>query len=290
MDLRNQGIRTDVDRTISFALPGADQHVDLAWKAAGPAPTLDDLLAALPRSWAGREITAEVPGLASRIVLRAFTTDVEAFVQVFLRQEYEVTLPFQPKLIIDGGANIGLTSLYFARKYPGATILAVEAERSNYEILRRNVESDPRISPRHAAIWERTAMLGVYGLRASHPARDSNKWGFMVADESAAAFTSAVREQAEKIDEVQGVSIGALLRTSGFDRIDILKLDVEGSEKEIFASAWRHDWLGRVRAIMIETHDSQKEGCAKAFYDAIGPYRYREWTRGDVTIVELADR
>jgi hypothetical protein len=38
---------------------------------------------------------------------------------------------------------------------------------------------------------------------------------------------------------------------------------------------------------MIEAHDSQKEGCSKAFYEAIAGRRYRESKRGDVTIVEF---
>ncbi len=281
-----------MDQTISFALPGTAQRVELPWNpdVHTAALTLDGILAALPRSWAGREITAGLPGLATPVVLRAFTTDVEALVQVFIRRDYEISVPREPRFIIDGGANIGLTSLYFARKYPGASILAVEAERSNHELLEKNVQGYPRVTARHAAIWERSATLNVYGPRESHPARGVNRWGFMVADGSEAAFTNPVRELAVKIGEVAGVSIGALLDASGFSHIDLLKLDIEGSEREVFSSRECHGWLSRVRTIMIELHDAQKEGCGKAFYAAIEPYEYRESKKGDVTIVELDSR
>jgi FkbM family methyltransferase len=272
-----------------FALPGADERVEVAWRQGELAPeeALRRIAAAMPRHWAGREITATLPPAAAAITLRPFTTDMEALAQVFLRDEYAAPLPREPGFIIDGGANIGLTSLYFALRYPRATIVAVEAERSNFEILRRNTAPFAGITAVHAAIWGRTGRLNVYGPRGDHPARDRNKWGFMVADGSETSFAAGVREQAEKVDEVAGVTIGALLARSGRGHIDLLKLDIEGAEREVFTSEERHAWLGSVGVIMIETHDGQKDGCSEAFFAAIRGRTYRQSSRGDVTIVEL---
>ena len=44
------------------------------------------------------------------------------------------------QLYIDAGANIGLTSIYFANKFPNAKIVALEPEIDNYIILQKNIQ------------------------------------------------------------------------------------------------------------------------------------------------------
>lgn len=61
--------------------------------------------------------------------LRKNTTDYDTFEQVFLQQQYAIRIPFVPQFIIDGGANIGLASAYFAHRFPAATIIAVEPDK-----------------------------------------------------------------------------------------------------------------------------------------------------------------
>src|SRR5688572_19530422 len=63
-------------------------------------------------------IRLSIPDLRSLVSLRAGTSDVSTFEEVFLDLEYSIPVEVDPKLIIDGGANIGLTSLYFANTYP----------------------------------------------------------------------------------------------------------------------------------------------------------------------------
>lgn len=67
--------------------------------------------------------------------LRSKTTDKYTFKQVFLDDQYGILLPFEPKTIIDAGANIGLASVYFAHRYVQSTIVALEPSSDNFEIL-----------------------------------------------------------------------------------------------------------------------------------------------------------
>jgi tRNA1(Val) A37 N6-methylase TrmN6 len=62
--------------------------------------------------------------------------DYATFEEVLLREDYNIDFGFEPRTIIDGGANIGLTS-FFANKYPQADIVAVEPEEGNFEMLRK---------------------------------------------------------------------------------------------------------------------------------------------------------
>jgi hypothetical protein len=50
------------------------------------------------------------------------------------------------------------------------------------------------------------------------------------------------------------------------EHIDILKIDIEGAEKEVFESS--SIWIGKIGIIMTELHESLRPGCKKAFYDA----------------------
>jgi hypothetical protein len=70
------------------------------------------------------------------------------------------------------------------------------------------------------------------------------------------------------------------------DSIDILKIDIEGAEKEVFAA--RPAWLARIKMIAIELHDSKNIGCSRAFYTALDPYILSEYRRGENVIVTLS--
>ncbi len=58
--------------------------------------------------------------------LRPHSSDLYTFNQVFILDQYNIKLPFLPKTIIDAGANIGLSSAYFAHRFPQSQIVAIE--------------------------------------------------------------------------------------------------------------------------------------------------------------------
>lgn len=73
-----------------------------------------------------------------------------------------------------------------------------------------------------------------------------------------------------------------VLREYHLDTIDLLKVDIEGSEKELFAAA--DSWIGQVDAICLELHDRFKPGCSRAFYQAVGDFR-TEFRLGEDVLV-----
>lgn len=78
-------------------------------------------------------------GSSEQILLRRHTSDVAAFEQIFIEGKYDFS--FQdctPKFIVDGGANIGCASVFFAQKFPQASVLAIEPELCNFAILQHN--------------------------------------------------------------------------------------------------------------------------------------------------------
>lgn len=212
----------------------------------------------------GRPAEREVRhGLASHpFVVRLPSSDVDVFKQVFVDTEYRFDSVENPRVIIDAGANIGLTSVYYASCYPECRILAIEPERSNFGLLSRNVALYPNVIPIHAAL-------------ASEPGRvviddpDQGAWSFR---------TRSAQHADPGSQRVDAVTIGQLMDEHGIERIDLLKMDIEGAEMDVMRHA--SAWIDRVDAMVIELHERFMRGCTRVFYDATPGFDH-EWHAGE---------
>lgn len=192
-----------------------------------------------------------IKGIRHPVFVRVATTDVSVLRQVLIEQQYNYALPTLPQTIIDAGANIGLAAVFFANRYPDAKILALEPEDRNYEMLQKNIAPYPNIRPLRAALWKDNQMLVLVDPGAgSH--------GFQTED------SRKVRPWHRPL--IKAFTLDTLMKEMNVDILDVLKIDVEGSEREIF----RHSsaWIGRVRIIMAELHDDLIPGCGDAFTTA----------------------
>src|SRR5688500_943266 len=82
----------------------------------------------------GRPVEVRMPGIATPLVLRARTSDVLVAVQILLLDELDVPALRAPRLIIDAGANIGLSAITLANRWPEATIVCLEIDPANLEL------------------------------------------------------------------------------------------------------------------------------------------------------------
>ena len=87
-------------------------------------------------------------------------------------------------------------------------------------------------------------------------------------------------------DLVRAVTIDEIRQEFRLDRIHLLKVDVEGSEKEIFSTA--DSWISSVDAICIELHDRFKIGCSRSFFMAVQDFPI-ELHRNEDVLVARAD-
>lgn len=191
----------------------------------------------------------------ARFHLRKNFSDKYTFTQVFLDDQYNISLPFEPKTILDGGANIGLASAYFAHRYAGASIVAIEPSKSNFEMIKKNTAAFPQIKKICAGVWNKNAHLIIVNTKDHDNA-------FMVEESSE-----------ENPDAIPAVSIESVMKDQGWSTIDILKLDIEGSEKEVFEEGFEY-WLPRTKAIYVEVHDHMRKGAGNAIFKAITRYHF----------------
>jgi len=82
----------------------------------------------------------------------------------FYTPQIEIFLPnnkIEVKLIIDLGANIGVETLRFAKIYPKAKIFSIEAEKENFETLKKNTKNMPNVTAINVAIWDKNSKLKI---------------------------------------------------------------------------------------------------------------------------------
>ncbi len=174
----------------------------------------------------------------------------------------------KPKLIIDCGAYVGYSSVYFLNKYPESHIIAVEPDKKNFEICQKNLfPYRSRVSLIQAAVWPFKTKLIVYHDMPSK----GREWGLKVKE-----------CKGEEEPCVNAVNIHDILSESDFDHIDILKIDIEKAEKEVFSNNV-NKWLHKVRNIFIELHDQESE---EIFFKALSFYNYTLSKSDELTVCE----
>jgi FkbM family methyltransferase len=119
------------------------------------------------------------------IYLRGASSDINVFEAVFEKQELTWTGSPVRGHIIDGGANAGLSTLYFAQKFPHATVIAVEPDAANVQMIARNTAHLSSVRIERAGLWSKDCDLVI-----ANP--DAEAWGLQCRparpSESARAF------------------------------------------------------------------------------------------------------
>ncbi|MBM3620880.1 MAG: FkbM family methyltransferase [Alphaproteobacteria bacterium] len=230
------------------------------------------LRAGLRAWWAlvapGADLRAvRVAGFDHPIWLRAGTTDIANFEQVFLRgtldqrrlpqsralHAYARVAP-RPSAVVDGGAYIGLSSLWLARDYPEATIFAVEPDPDNFAMIQRNTAAWPNIVPVQAGLWDRATTLSL--RRAG-----LEPWAARVGEPSG--------EGGGEVPTVPTVTINQLMEQAGASELLVVKLIIEGAEKAVFRGGL--EWLDRTHQVIFMPSDwaTPGEGAGRLAFAAL---------------------
>lgn len=162
-------------------------------------------------------------------------SDIFTLAEVLHQRQYRLSTPLpREPVIIDAGANIGISSLWFLGLYPKCDLHCFEPEPVNFALLSENLGSIPRVHLRQAALG---SLTGSVQLR--------------LADHGAMHSTVNARADAATL-EVESVRLEDYLDSSGIERVDLLKLDVEGSELETLRGLGGR--LANVQRIVGELH------------------------------------
>lgn len=186
----------------------------------------------------------QIGGKVYNLQLRFKGSDIMVYNHVIINKEYEslvklydVNYRNPPKVIIDAGANIGLTTIYFKSKYPEASVFLIEPEDANFAIARRNIgyNNISSVTLFKGALWSKDEPLKII-----NDFRDQYDW--------------SLRVEKNALGEIAAVTpFDVVSRLDGV--IDIFKIDIEGGESQIFSIDADLTWLNYVKVLAIEIHD-----------------------------------
>lgn len=153
----------------------------------------------------------------------------------FKNEQLRFNAVTEKPMIIDCGSHIGLSVLYFKLLYPTADIIAVEADPKNFEFLKRNVEQFSRVKPLHRAV-------SIHSGNVEFSQRGGVSGRLSAADQIESSSKGPTCN-------VEAISLRELI---GNKSIDLLKVDIEGSEVEVLLDA--ESLLCSVRRLFVEYH------------------------------------
>jgi FkbM family methyltransferase len=137
----------------------------------------------------------------------------------------------QTPLIIDCGANSGMATRYFLDTFPAARAVAIEPDRDNLELAKRNNPSG-RVELRLAGVCSRTG-------KAKLDKGTRENW----------AYQTSLSESGD----VEMVTVNSILADHQDCVPFLIKIDIEGFESDLFSS--NTEWVDRFPVIIMELHD-----------------------------------
>jgi FkbM family methyltransferase len=155
--------------------------------------------------------------------------------EIFLKEVYRFESGDKAPYIIDGGANIGLSVIYFKQLYPKARIVAFEPDPQLFKILQNNMKSFGHgdVTVLCKALWSSATTLNFFieGADAGRISRSDDQRSLAVPTVRLREFLDAP--------------------------VAFLKLDIEGAETEVLRDC--ADLLGNVERVFVEYHSFAKE-------------------------------
>jgi len=134
--------------------------------------------------------------------------------------------------IIDCGANVGVTVHYWKRLFPGARITAFEPDPTIFELLKHNCAKLSQVELMNCAVWTRAEKLTF------------------ASNHSTGGYLAQLSERGECIESF---TVNAVrLRDYLEERVDLLKMDIEGAEKDVICDC--ADMLENVNKLLVEYH------------------------------------
>ena len=226
-------------------------------------------------------LTLRVPGMDSPIHLRR--RDLPIFWQILVMQENDFqSLPQAARmasiyktilaegkrpLIVDCGGHVGLSTVWFASRFPEAIIYCIEPDQSNFALLQQNTKPYANVFPLRGGVWNRSCHLEI-----SNPLSGSASFQLReVSDPTPAEESSLLR--AYTIEEI--------VRKEEANQLFLVKIDIEGAEAQVFQESTK--WLQDTTMVIIELHDwlLPGQGTSKNLFKRLSENNFDVVIRGE---------
>jgi len=227
-------------------------------------------------------MSVNVKDIPFEIFIRDNSTDIKILLQIFFERQYDfkcwtpykdyieetckriVQDGYKP-LIIDAGANIGASSIWFALNFPSCQVFAIEPDADNFSMLKRNVEHYSNVTAFNAGLWDTRTNLSIL-----NPTQGA--WARRVEEKTSGAT-------------VPSVTVPDLFDQSEKLRPLIVKIDIEGGETHLLRS--HTEWMDDIPLVVFEAHDvlwhwlGPWQGSGHAFFSVLSRRKREYLSRGE---------
>lgn len=183
-----------------------------------------------------------------KIILKRKSSDPLVFNEIFADRQYNQVLSIikENKIhcsrLMDAGANIGCFTIFMKSLFPDVEILAIEPNSDTFNRMVKNVKLNELkgIDMLNAGLWSSNTFLDP-----DRSFRDGEDWSF------------ALKESGQNAENgIQSFTVQHLLEKQGWKDVAILKIDIEGAERELFRNQGTvKPWLNKIGLLVIEIHD-----------------------------------
>ena len=180
-----------------------------------------------------------------KIYYRTSSSDMSLIYEILLKPrkkaEYFFPKELEPKVILDIGGNIGITSIFLSTLFPKAKIYTFEPIKENFDLLKKNIQKYKKITAFNVGLASKNGSFKVY--LSDNP---ENFGG-------ASLYSEGDGNDIESFSECEVKNINEFLKDHDIDSIDLIKIDTEGAEFEIL-STLNKNLLKKVSWITGELH------------------------------------
>lgn len=165
------------------------------------------------------------------------------FSEVFMTNEYSFKTSAKEPVIIDCGANIGMSVLYFKKLYPNSKIIAFEANPHAFELLEKNIKDNniKNVETHNIALFDKQTEIS-----------------FFIGDNIGTLLGSIKKERGGNSElSVKAEKLSDFLKN--IDSVDLIKMDVEGAEVNIISDLFDSKSLSKANEYIIEYHHNMND-------------------------------
>ncbi len=218
-----------------------------------------------------------------QLYLRRYpSSDSTVLHQIWTDNEYQIIVDFikdnfkQPEIcIVDAGANVGYTSLYFfhhLKNIYNVKLIVIEPNAANLEILAKNflINDLKNYYVEKAGLYNKSCYL-----RVVEDFRDGRDWSLRVVE-------------VQEPTDLKSIELLSLLKKYNWDKIDFCKIDIEGSEHFLFQdNEYARRLLEDVKLMSIEIHDDA--GNRQHILEVLNENKFKLFDHGELTIAYSLD-
>jgi len=158
-------------------------------------------------------------------------------------------------IVFDVGAHIGKYSKLITKAINNAEVYSFEPHPITFKILKKNIESVKNVNLYNLALSSKEAILDIYDYQ--------NNDGSSHASLNSEIFQT-VHYSKITSHKVNVTTIDIFAENNKIEKIDFLKIDVEGFELEVLKGAFKLIYTGKIEAIQFEF--TQLNSTVKVFF------------------------